>query len=271
MIGCILAGDTSFQKIFMLVGPPRAGKGTIANLVEQLVGKEHTGRPRLADLERNFGLEPLIGKKVGIISDARLGGRVDTSAVLERLLNVSGEDGSQVDIKHKKAQTVKLPMSFLILTNELPRITDNSGALQSRFFPIQLTRSWVDKVDRELGAKLRTELSGVLNWALDGYDRLKQRGRFVLPKSSIETMDHLDALSSPIRAFLHDWRRGPDQAVEKAEAYRRWSTWCQTEHIPVTSNATFGRDLLSAVPALKSEYRRIDGKRVYVYVGIGAP
>ena len=38
-----------------------------------LMGRENVATPTLASLQTNFGLAPLIGKPLAIISDARLG------------------------------------------------------------------------------------------------------------------------------------------------------------------------------------------------------
>jgi hypothetical protein len=85
--GYCLAPDTSQQKILMIVGPKRSGKGTIARVLRRLVGVRNTAGPTLASLATNFGLWPLLDKTVAVISDARLSGRSDAAVIVERLLN----------------------------------------------------------------------------------------------------------------------------------------------------------------------------------------
>ena len=82
MMGYILGGDTRHQKIFLFVGPKRAGKGTIGRVLTGLLGAHHVAAPTLAGLATNFGLSPLIGKPLGLESDARLGGRSDSKVVV---------------------------------------------------------------------------------------------------------------------------------------------------------------------------------------------
>src|SRR5262249_30425752 len=134
-----------------------------------LVGIENTAAPTLAGLSDRFGLSALLDKSLAIISDARLSGRSDSAVVAERLLSVSGEDAQTVDRKHLDMVTTKLAARFVILTNELPRIADASGALMSRMIVLRLTKSWLDHEDTELTDKLLTELPSVLQWAIDGY------------------------------------------------------------------------------------------------------
>jgi len=90
--GYVLTADTRQQKILLLIGPPRSGKGTIARVLSHMIGLINVCAPTLAGLATNFGLWSLIGKLVAIISDARLSGRTDQAIVTERLLSISGED-----------------------------------------------------------------------------------------------------------------------------------------------------------------------------------
>ncbi len=148
MFGYVLSGDTSMQKIMLLVGPPRAGKGVIANTLTHLLGRQNVGAPTLAGLTTNFGLQDLIGKTLAIISDARLGPKSNVQALAERLLSVSGEDSITIDRKYKDPWTGRLGVRFLLLTNELPRFTDASGALAKRFVVLVLSKTFYGKVRR---------------------------------------------------------------------------------------------------------------------------
>src|SRR5690606_21432132 len=54
--GYIRSGRTDQQKILLMVGPSRSGKGTIARVMKELVGKNNLAGPTLAGLGTNFGL-----------------------------------------------------------------------------------------------------------------------------------------------------------------------------------------------------------------------
>src|SRR5262249_42855244 len=146
----------------------------------------------------SFGLQPLLNKTLATITDARLSGRTDLAAVTERLLSISGEDGQTVDRKHLSSVTCQLPVRFLILTNELPRLNDASGALVSRMIILPLTKSWYGKEDTHLTGRLLTELPGVLLWAVEGWRRLQKRGHFAQPASGQALVRSMEDLSSPI-------------------------------------------------------------------------
>jgi putative DNA primase/helicase len=133
VLGYLLGGDTSQQKMFLLCGPKRGGKGTIGRVLTGLLGAHHVAAPTLASLSTNFGLSPLIGKPLALVSDARLSTKADSKVVVERLLSVSGEDSLTIDRKYREPWTGRLPTRFVVMTNELPRLSDASGALASRF------------------------------------------------------------------------------------------------------------------------------------------
>jgi hypothetical protein len=131
--------------------------------------------PRAA-LGANFGLQAPHGKRVAIISDARLGGRADQQAIAERLLSITGEDAVTIDRKYRDARTDRLQTRFLILSNELPRLADASGALASRFIVLTLSESFYGREDLHLTDRLLAELLRQIREAL-GCDERRRFGR----------------------------------------------------------------------------------------------
>ncbi len=271
IMGYALTPDTRQQKLFLLVGPKRSGKGTIGRVITQLLGAANVCAPTLSSLSTNFGLAPLIGKQLAVISDARLGSRADQYAITERLLSISGEDGITIDRKFLPGWTGRLPTRFLILTNELPRLADASGALASRFIVLTLQRSFYDKEDMGLTERLLGELPGIFNWAIAGWQQLQERGHFQQPASSKDAIDELYDLGSPVGAFIRDHCDvGPGRNVECGEIFNRWKEWCrgQGRDRPGTLQ-TFARDLRAAVPGLKTVQVRTGEERIRNFEGIG--
>jgi putative DNA primase/helicase len=173
--GYVVSGRLDLHKILLLVGPTRAGKGVIARTLTALVGNANVAGPTLSSLAGDFGLAPLLGKPLAIVSDARLAGR-GSQVVVERLLAVSGEDTITVNRKYKDQWTGKLPSRFMVISNELPQLGDASAAIAGRFVTLLLSKSWYGQEDLALEGRIREELSGILNWALDGLERLNRGG-----------------------------------------------------------------------------------------------
>jgi putative DNA primase/helicase len=269
--GLFLTCDTSQQKALLIVGPPRSGKGTIARVLTGLIGRQNIAAPTLSGLQTNFGLEPLIGKPVAIISDARLSGKADQQAIAERILSITGEDSITIDRKYLKAWTGHLPTRFMILVNKLPKLDDSSGALPSRFIILVLRQSFLGHEDKGLTAKLLTEMPGILNWAITGWHRLNKFGSFKIPESSKDAMQEMADLSSPINAFVRD-RCQLDPAYQAGvdRLYAEWLVWCEAEgrDFPGAKQA-FCSSLLSANSTLiKVRPRDNVGERYRAYSGI---
>ena len=255
----------------MIIGPKRSGKGTLGRVLVELVGAANVCSPSLGSFSNAFPLQPLIGKKFALMSDVRLSATADQKAITEHMLRVSGEDDVNVTRKNKTDWTGRLAVRFMLLTNEVPRLADASGALAGRFIPLVLTNSFFGREDTELTDKLLTELPGILLWALEGWVRLSKQGRFTVPKSSRETTESLERLTSPIKAFVDDrCVVGDDKRVPVDALYAAWKNWSITEgRMYPGTKESFGRDLHAAVPGVRKTRPYINEKRVYCYEGIG--
>jgi putative DNA primase/helicase len=260
-MGYCLVADTGQQKMLLMVGPKRSGKGTIGRVLARLVGAGNVVGPTTSSLAGPFGLQPLIGKSLAIVSDARFGGE-NIGVVVERLLCISGEDTLTVDRKFLGSVTMKLAVRFIFLTNELPRMNDASGALAGRFVILRLTRSFYGQEDTALTGQLMGELPGILLWAIEGLRRLRARGHFVQPQAVREAVQEMEDLASPVLAFVRDCCEvGPSRRTWVDEMYQGWKRWCESDgRNTITSKQVFGRDLSAAVPGVICRRHSVQGR-----------
>ena len=268
--GYVISGRTNLHKIMLMVGPSRAGKGVISRILRALIGAVNAAGPTLNSLGTDFGLAPLLGKSLAIISDARFTGK-NAAVITERLLSISGEDALTVDRKYRDAYTGRLSCRFHIISNELPRLGDASQAIIGRLVLIPVTQSWYGKEDLMLEPDLHKELPGILNWALDGLARLTGNGgRFTSVPSADEAVETLRDLASPVAAFVREMCVvGPDQEIERDTLYAAYRTWAEEGGYPKSPKNVFGRDLKAAVPAISDVRPRVGGgKRDRRYVGV---
>jgi len=244
------------QKIFMMVGPPRCGKGTITRVVENLLGVQNVCSPNLIDFAKPFGLEQTMGTRLAIVPEVAFPPK-DTPQIVAVLKAISGGDMVTIDRKHIKNITVRLRMKILLVTNNFVALPDNSKALPSRIIPIRFTKSFLGKEDLALGKRLLTEQSAILNWAMDGFRQLvTQGGQFTLPDSSLELMEQLQAESAPLQSFIQEaCALDPRKGVYKLSMYERYKTW-KKDHdseSPLLSTGDFNRELQTAASQLTSK------------------
>ncbi|HVI79258.1 MAG TPA: phage/plasmid primase, P4 family, partial [Candidatus Acidoferrum sp.] len=253
IFGYLLTPETRQQKAFMMVAPPRSGKGTIARVIEQLVGKPNFAGIHLASLGETFGLQPLIGKLVAVVTDARLGSKSDKAALVEKILSISGEDAVQINRKYIPQWEGRLATRFFIHTNEVPNLPDASGAFVNRFIVLTTASSFLGREDHALGERLMTELPGILRWAIEGWRRLRERGRFLQPASAAELIEMFAKVSSPVKSFVDEWcHLGPDLRCDKERLYEEWVKWSNTQgRGSFLSKDQFCAKLYAAFPEVK--------------------
>lgn len=271
--GLVLTDETRFQKGFIIVGPARSGKGTIARILFHLLGSKNYCGPSLNQLSQQFGMQSLIGKKLAVVPDARLDNRANRSVITEKLLSIIGEDPQEINRKNKEYWSGILPLRVMILSNELPDFKDDTGVIATRFVILQTINSYLGREDDKLDEKLCGELSGILNWALEGWLRLAERGKFVAPGDG-ELNEELSSNASAVKAYAHDrCDFGADYAVSIEAVHNDYRAWCDgrgaqtwADRLPINQ---FSGKLKAAFPGQITVSRPRDGgTRKRVFVGI---
>jgi putative DNA primase/helicase len=132
-------------------------------------------------------------------------------------------------------------------------------------------QSFYGREDLGLFNRLLAELPGILNWAIVGRLRLKERGHFVMPASSSEMVGQFEDLGSPIGAFVRDhWIVGAGRTVDTSMLF--FAVWCdccrQQNRHPGTAEQ-LGKVLNAAVPGIRVTQPPVGSERIRRYEGIG--
>jgi putative DNA primase/helicase len=266
--GLCLTTETRYQKMMLLIGPPRSGKGTINRILQSLLGPNQVASPTSKQFAGEFGLAPLVGKKLATISDMRAG-RVPHE-MLERFLGITGEDSQDINEKYRPIMpNVKLKTRLMILSNELPRFVDASLAINSRLIILRTPNSYLGREDLNLECKLMTELPAIFHWACEGYQELEALGFFSVPSDSKALVDELHDAASPVSAFVREFCEvGPDLECKIDDLFAAFRRFCFAENRRQPHSAEFGNELRAAMPAVE-RFRRLEGKqRSYFYRGL---
>ena len=281
--GYCLTHDTSLQRFMIWTGLPRAGKGTIWSVLSGIIGEEASGGFSLYQLAYQFGLYPLIGKLVAFCGEAELKGADKRGLILERIKGITGED--TFHIEYKQVSTfldMVLPTRLIIACNELPSFYEVSGALSSRILLLQFNQSFVGREDFTLKDRLRGELSGISNWALQGLARLRANKGFTIPNDTQEAIRDYMEDNSPTLAFIKNYlivenrlniaysngveRSDKALTTTKGAIDKAYRQWCNDEGYEVMSPAYFWKKMKDTIRGLKcKEWERGDKK---TYLGI---
>lgn len=269
--GYLLTPDTAQQKMLLMIGPRRSGKGTISRVLQSLVGPANCCGPTLSGLAGPFGLAPLLGKSVAVIEDARLSARADAAVVVERMLAISGEGTLTVERKHLDAVNARLSTRFVVSTNEIPRLADVSGAIASRWCVLRFVHTFEGREDTDLADRLLAELPGIFLWAVKGWERLHRSKRFTRPASSADMFEAMEESGSPLGNFIADHCRiGSDLRVGCDDLYTAWCEHCeQTGRKEPGTREEFGRQLRACAPTIKRIKVRTSEGWATSYRGLG--
>ncbi|MFD7570687.1 phage/plasmid primase, P4 family [Streptomyces sp. NPDC059810] len=266
--GYVISGRTDLQKALMIIGPRRSGKGTIAAVLEALVGEKNMAGPTLAGLSQNFGLQSLIGKSAAVIDDARSPSR-DQGIILERLLSMIGQGVLTVDRKNRDPWIGRIPARVMLMSNQLPDFADSSGAFAGRFVILDMKVSFYGREDPHLRDRLLEEIPAILRWSLDGLDRLTKRGHFVEPKTAASTRNTFEDSTATIKAFVEQLCEvDPGHKIVKNLLFQVWVSWCEQRNFKPGTESTFAKNLKAFDPGIESYRSRAKGETNWYFTGI---
>ena len=260
--GLCLTCRMQYHKMLGLIGPKRSGKSTIARILTALLGADTIATPTLTSLAGSFGLQSLLDKKLAIFGDANMDkDPVVAGRAIELLKTISGEDAVDVNRKYKAPLAgVRLPTRFMLLANSLQRLTDPTGTISDRFIFLETTQSFYGREDHNLHKRLMNELPGILNWALEGWFRLKKRGRLFEPDSSIRVRTESRQIGSNVIAFKEKaCRVGGGYYIRPSDMYAAFCTWCEHDGSRPMKRGIFNREFQDAFPEHRRKKRRVDG------------
>ena len=190
---------------------------------------------------------------------------------MERLLSISGEDTLTVNRKFRDQWSGKLPTRLHVLSNELPKLGDASTAIVGRMVLLLTTRSWLGREDYALELALHAELTGILNWSLDGLQRLTVTNDNVFTRlpSAEDTITTMRDLASPVAAFVREQCEiAANCEISVNDLYAAYKTWAEDNGHSKKSKQTFGRDLRAALPSISMKRPRDRADRHRIYIGI---
>ncbi len=229
--GYALTADTRHELAVWLAGQPGGGKSTILAGLEAMLGARVLASLGLADIEKSrFALTNLPGKTLAI-STEQPGGYLAASAVLNAL--ISGEPIT-VDRKFRDPVTIVPRAKVMWALNELPRVGSDGVGLFRRVKVVKLPPIPEAERDPNVKEQVKQEGAGILNWALEGLARLRQRGRFEIPQVVKEATDHFRETNDIPAVFVAECcKTGVNETTKKpyraqsSLLYGAYAQWCK--------------------------------------------
>lgn len=244
-------GFCLFRKYFIkkgiiLFGDKNTGKTVLMNLLIKFIGEMNVSGislQRIASKDK-FALASLNNKYVNAYDDLSANDLNDAGGFK------IATGGGYVTAEHKFGDSFQF-MTFaknIFATNKIPNVKEiNDDAYYERWIPIPLDNQIPDKEqDKFILEKLTTkeELSGLLNWALEGLDRLLKNNKFSYNKNSEEIKMLMLRQNNPLVAFAEEVLKQEDgNRISKDQMYQVYSKWCEMKKVPRLSKTQLGRNL----------------------------
>lgn len=268
--GYLISGATSLQKVLFWWGRPRSGKSTLLRIATDLIGSHNVYSPSMQNLANEFGLQDCIGKSLITITDMDCDNKSHVGQAAANINRISGEDMISANRKTKAFWTGTLPGRIVMAGNNLPNFGGRAVALGARMILTPFDVSFLGREDQLLTAKLRKELSGILNWAIAGLARLRARGYFKEPPESVTAKSRMLHASEPVRGFVDECCTIEiDARVDKSTLYPIYREYCIDTGAPPMPIERFSERLHEIYAAVVPSKRRTksDGRRP-VFAGI---
>ena len=267
-IGYVLHRDgMPYNKALLLVGSGSNGKSTFLDVIRELYGTEQTTAKPVHNFDRDDHVADLYGSLANIDADLSEGSLSSEGvAMFKRLV---GDDRIEARRLYEEPFEFKPTAKHLYACNQVPDVSafvgDHDIAFWRRWIIVQFPAYFPEgssKRDPNLDEKLTTDgsLSGILNWAIDGWQRLKEDG-FTNAQSHDQVRETWQSWGNSVDEFISQFVERDEDAdrVSTGDAYTRYKLWCQREQKDPVSQRRF-TDTLKQEPVGFSNSLRVDGK-----------
>lgn len=230
LLGYLLTGETSLQKLWVLHGIGANGKSVLLETLltvlgdygikasgSVLLGRENIGGPR-PDIAR------LAGARLVAVSETDRRDPFSEARVKE----LTGGERIATRTLYRDEFEFLPQAKFMLATNSLPAVSGSDNGLWRRLLVVPFDRTF-STPDRMLGRRLRDELPGILALAVRGAVRYYEAEQHIsIPERYRAAGRAYRVEQDTIGAFLDDrCELAPDARVPAAELHQAYKAWCE--------------------------------------------
>ncbi len=273
-VGYCLTGSCSEQVFLVLHGDGANGKGVFINTIKRLLGRYtevvqfQSFLEKRTDAIRN-DLAKLDKARLVVAQEGPRGAVLDEGLVKQ----LTGQDEIAARFLYKDEFTFRPRFKIILVANHKPVIQGTDLGIWRRVVLVPWNVTIPEgKRDRDLEAKLESELPGVLAWAVEGFHKWREQGLSQLPEAIRHAKAEYQNESDVIARWLEDAAELDDQMISagSAESSGHWATsadlveshrqWCLTfGHRPFSEKAL--GDRLRKLGLAKGKQKGVRGWR----------
>ena len=205
--GLALIGENVAQRILILIGTPGGGKGTLVRVLTGIIGQTNVASLRTQLLAERFEVGRFLGKTLLYGADVPENFLNHRGASV--LKSLTGADPMTLEFK-KSNESPLILCKFNVIVTCNSRLTvhleGDTEAWRRRLAIVEYHKSKPKDVIADLDHQILTkEASGVLNWMIEGLDKIRADGwQLNLTSGQQEAVDNLLLESDGHNLFIRE-------------------------------------------------------------------
>jgi len=271
LFGYCLTKSYYIQKWFMFLGNGANGKSVLLTVLKAFLGQMNISNVELQNFENKFAVAELNGKLANIVSDLS----AKELYYSGKLKSLTGGDLLMAEKKFENPFSFVSHAKLIYSANRLPKTVDDTFAFWRRVMIINFVETFTGKDDiKDLASKLTTEdeLSGILNFAIEGLQRLSINSDFSKKSSVEEIKEFYTKNSNSTMAFFVDRveiTNSTSDVISLHDLHGAFVEYCRKNQFPDDSLKKFNSEIRKEFN-LKESRERIgeDNTQTRVWQGI---
>lgn len=264
IFGYTLINNTKGERAFYFIGVGSNGKSFCAEILTLIVGTSNVSNIQLSKFSEKFGIEGIVNKTLNIANENELGGAIST----ENLKALISGDTINISRKFKQSINYKSTVKLIFLLNTLPDTLDNTHGYYRKILIVPFNRVFkTEEIDKHLKEKVSQELSGILNWSLEGAERLISNDyKFTESKAIEKITQSYKEEQNPVESFYKEvliYEEGSSETKKAIlDAYKSWIEGQNISTRGTDSPQRFWKGLTNASKIVLNqelEYKKIKG------------
>ncbi|MDC1175537.1 phage/plasmid primase, P4 family, partial [Bacteriovoracaceae bacterium] len=255
----------NFQIAFILFGSGENGKSVLLEILRNVLGIRNTCSVSLGELSNRFSTIQLVDKLANICDESPSGKSIES----EMFKNITGGGFVTVEQKYKDTYMVACTAKQIFATNATLWIKDHTHALFRRLMIIPFGyKVPKEKRNNNLKDELMKELTGIINWSIEGYQRLIKNDGFSHCEASLESKEEFIRDMDSVKTFLDEnCTVSPSFSEMCMSLYESYKAFTDENGYKSCSSGEFGKRMKSYYPEIVRE-RDGSSLRPYKYIGI---
>ncbi|RDW20077.1 hypothetical protein CWR48_04960 [Oceanobacillus arenosus] len=198
------------------------GKGTLGQLIKNLLGKGNYASLSVADFNHEFSKETLLGVAANIADENDVNTYLESAKDFKA--SITGDD-ININRKHKSMLRMKFLGTNIQMMNGMPKTKDKTDSFYRRIIPVPFLKSFTNNGERKYIKDDYINRKDVLEYVLHKVLHI-DFDEFIMPLASAQLLSDYKENNDPVLDFWNElkdewaWSLLPTQFVY--DIYRQW-------------------------------------------------